>query len=517
MSFNLIEDPNMLVSLVRRYDEVTWIHQLRELIQRWWNIGTIYVDKHNNPIFLSGQPHKMKNRVCAICLTSDKGQSLCQDSIVRAKSELESLEKHGAMLSYTCHLGMTTMVVPIFIEKQYGGMIYTTGFFDQPPSDEQLARLLEQGAGLNPALNNQVLLSTVPVLGSDDLEQLEEMIQLGVTAIVTLYAQLRAKEEEIEALRRRLERRAGFAGLVGSSPTMQEVYNLIEKVASNDCTVLVRGDSGTGKELVAQAIHSLSLRSKGPFVVQNCSAFNDNLLESELFGHVRGAFTGAVNDKKGLFEIAHNGTLFLDEVAEMSQALQAKLLRVLQDQTFWPVGATSPKKSDVRVVAATHRDLEEMISDERFREDLYYRLNVITIGLPPLRERRSDIPALIDHFLKRYKGTTLSNEALRTLCDYDWPGNVRELSNEIERMTVLADGKRTIGADLLSGRIIEKTRSRAGHQLPEGSLKEAIGELEARMIGSALSNCDGNRSKAARMLGIARSNLITKIKSYGLE
>jgi transcriptional regulator with PAS, ATPase and Fis domain len=313
---------------------------------------------------------------------------------------------------------------------------------------------------------------------------------------------------------------------VGSSSVMQEVYNLVDRVAEQDCTVLVRGASGTGKELITRAIHRQSHRCEGPFVVQNCSAFNDNLLESELFGHVRGAFTGAVSDKKGLFEIAHKGTLFLDEVAEMSGALQAKLLRVLQDQTFWPVGATTPKKSDVRIVGATHRDLESMVEEERFREDLYYRLNVVAIDLPPLKDRRSDIPLLVRHFLKlrekaaKSKGLRVTADAMRVLTDHDWPGNVRELANEIERMVVLSAGNIELGVDHVSPRVRGAVAASAPvveTQLPAGGLREAMDRLEAGMIRSALTECAGNRSHAAKRLGIARSNLINKIKSYGIS
>jgi transcriptional regulator with PAS, ATPase and Fis domain len=506
----------VLISLVRRYDEVPWLRETRELIRRWWRIGTIYVDKDNHPIFLSGQPHKLHNRVCAICLASQQGQAHCRESMARAQKEMIDLDQ-GSLLSFGCHLGMATVTVPIIIEGgRHGGMIYTTGFYDHPPTAEQRDRLVDRGSRINPALSNEEVLSTVPVLTTQDLSRLEDMVRLGITAIVTLFAQLQAKEEEIALLRRQLEQREGFAGLVGSSSVMQEVYRLVEKVAANDCTVLVRGGSGTGKELVAQAIHSQSHRGGGPFVVQNCSAFNANLLESELFGHVRGAFTGAVSDKKGLFEIADGGSLFLDEVAEMSAALQAKLLRVLQDQTFWPVGATNPRKSDVRIVAATHRDLEQMVREERFREDLYYRLNVISIDLPPLKERRTDIPSLIEHFLRNHRGTRISREALRMLSDYDWPGNVRELANEIERMTVLASGSPTLEPELISARIADKTSAQGG-PVPRGTLKEAMGALEAQMIGAALKQCNNNRSQAARLLGIARSNLIVKIKAYGLS
>jgi two-component system response regulator HupR/HoxA len=511
-------DGEMLASVVRGYEEVPWLRQMRELIRRWWGVEGLYVDRTGQPVYLSGQPHKLKNRVCAVCLASDRGRALCQESMAQGNAEAAQLGRSSSLLTYNCHLGLGTMVMPVVIEDRHRGMVYTTGFFDHPPTRAEREQVVSLGGRINPALGNEEILASVPTLGPEDLTQLDDILQLGVWAIVSLYSEIRSKEEEIATLRQRLQERGGFAGIVGASSSMQEVYHLVDRVAGNDATVLVRGESGTGKELVARAIHGRSHRSEGPFVVQNCSAFNDNLLESELFGHVRGAFTGAVSDKKGLFEIANNGTLFLDEVAEMSQALQAKLLRVLQDQTFWPVGATTPKKSDVRIVAATHRDLEAMVADERFREDLYYRINVISIALPPLRERRNDIPPLVQHFLKRHGGgSRLSRDALRVLSDYDWPGNVRELANEIERMTVLADGQQELGVDLISSRVRGTASIRSEGDVPKGTMREAIEDLEARMIRSALGQCNGNRSHAAKLLGIARSNLLVKIKSYGID
>jgi len=506
----------MLQSIVRSYEQVPWLRQMRELIRRWWGIEAIYVDKTDTPAFMAGQPNRLRNRICAICLSSDRGARLCQDSMAKAQAEAVRQGRPAGLLSYHCHLGMATMVAPVVIEKRHSGMIYTTGFWDHELSRVERASLLDLGTRINPALGNEELLGSVPVLASEELEHVDDILQLGAWAIVSLFDEMRAKEEEIAALRERLQARKGFAGLIGASSVMQEVYHLVDRVASNDCTVLVRGESGTGKELVARAIHHRSHRAEGPFVVQNCSAFNDNLLESELFGHVRGAFTGAVNDKKGLFEIASGGTLFLDEVAEMSPALQAKLLRVLQDQTFWPVGATTPKTGDVRIVAATHRDLEEMVKLERFREDLYYRLNVISINLPPLRERRSDIALLVQHFLDQHgEGIKLTGEAMRLLTDHDWPGNVRELANEIERMMVLADGRRDLGADLVSARMRGAGNGDGDDGgVPLGTMREAMEQLEARMIRAALVECEGNRVHAARKLGIARSNLISKIKAY---
>ncbi len=489
---------------------------MREIIRRWWKIDAIYIDKENQPIFMSGQPEEVPNRVCAACLSDPSVRSRCLTSMAQAHQETQRPGFTKGTVYHGCHLGMANMMAPIQISDHPGGMIYTTGFFNQPLTPSEQEAFLRQGAALSPKLGVRENLDTIPILPQDKREHLADILSLGQSAVVTLFAELRAKEAEIEELRQRLKERQGFSGLVGSSAAMQEVYRLVERVAVNDCTVLIRGESGTGKELVAGAVHSLSARARGPFVVQNCSAFNDNLLESELFGHVKGAFTGAVNNKQGLFELAGGGTLFLDEVAEMSPALQAKLLRVLQDFTFWPVGATSPKKSDVRIVAATHRDLEQMIQEGHFREDLYYRLNVISIIMPPLRERKGDIPALVDHFLKQRGDEKIAPEALRLLCQYDWPGNVRELANEIERMKVLYDGKGALDQGIISARILKQSRKTPVPNL-KGTLREALGDLEANMIRTALTMHQGNRSHTAKALGIARSNLIAKIKTYSIE
>ncbi len=338
-----------------------------------------------------------------------------------------------------------------------------------------------------------------------------------------LYRELEQERESNQALRIELGARYSFDHILGNSASMREVFSLIHKVKDAVVPVLITGESGTGKELVARAVHCNGARSKGPFVVQNCSAFQENLLESELFGHVRGAFTGANRDKAGLFEAADGGTFFLDELGEMSPALQVKLLRVLQDGTFIPVGATRAKKVDVRIIAATNRNLREMVRRGTFREDLFYRLNVVNIVIPPLRERRLDIPLLVEHFLAEAGAgqgarKTLSSEALRALCEYDWPGNVRELQNEVERAVLLSASEEKIQLSDLSPHIAggQKEASEQAGRV-EGSLKEAVANLERNLILAALERHDWNKSEVARDLGISRSNLIAKVSAYGLE
>ncbi|MDX2092931.1 MAG: sigma 54-interacting transcriptional regulator [Kofleriaceae bacterium] len=316
-------------------------------------------------------------------------------------------------------------------------------------------------------------------------------------------------------------RRTSYHGIIGGAPIMQELYVLLGRVSPSDSTVLIQGENGTGKELVARAIHEGSERRDRKFVVTNCSAFNDNLLDSELFGHKRGAFTGAVADKPGLFEIADAGTFFLDEIGDMSPALQVKVLRVLQDGTFNRVGDTETRSVDVRIIAATNRDLRAMVAAGQFREDLFYRIHVLNVTLPALRERREDIPLLIEHFLARHRRTRtkrLAPECSGRMAVYPWPGNVRELENEIERLVVLSGDEPMIGAELLSPRIRQWVPSEADAvEVEPDSLPAAIEALERRMIGAAMRRHGGNKTRAAEELKVSRRNLIRLVQKYELE
>ncbi len=312
--------------------------------------------------------------------------------------------------------------------------------------------------------------------------------------------------------------RRRYPELIGKSRAMRDLRQVLDRVVGSDSTVLISGENGTGKEVLARAIHRHSSRGAQVFLAQNCSALNDNLLDSELFGHKRGAFTVAVADQGGLFDAADGGTLFLDEIGEMSTSLQVKILRVLQEGTFKRFGDTQPRSVDARILAATNRDLGKMVADGNFREDLYYRVNVIGMTVPPLRERRDDIPLLIEHFLQRAavrqrrRMKRLSARCLTRLSAYSWPGNVRELENEIERLVVLTGEAEEIDTELLSARIVAPPRAQAR----PASLVEAVDTVERELILAALVRHRWNKSHAARDLGISRRNLIRKVARYSL-
>ncbi|GAB4272088.1 MAG: sigma-54 dependent transcriptional regulator [Candidatus Rifleibacteriota bacterium] len=334
--------------------------------------------------------------------------------------------------------------------------------------------------------------------------------------------------QENQLLKERLNERTGLASIIGASEGMQSVYDLIERVGPADVTVLITGESGTGKELVANAIHSLSPRKNNPFVRVNCAALPENLIESELFGYERGAFSGAVNRKLGKFEVANSGTIFLDEIGEMTPATQTKILRILQEKEFERLGGNHPIKVDTRVIAATNRDLQQEIIDGTFREDLFYRLNVINIHLPPLRERLSDIPLLVDVFARKFcekfgkKFKSFSDDFMGRLMQYSWPGNVRELQNLIERVIILEDESLFQNS---SNRFSMRSRLENEQFMEEGLMamkyKEAkdvlLKTFEKKYFESLLEKAGGNMSEAARIAGMHRKNLYTKLKELDIK
>jgi DNA-binding NtrC family response regulator len=323
---------------------------------------------------------------------------------------------------------------------------------------------------------------------------------------------------ENQHLRQQLKTKDEVDTIIGQSESMRNIYELVRRTAPTDSTVLITGESGTGKELVARAIHNYSLREEGEFVTVDCSSLVETLLESELFGHVKGSFTGAIQAKYGSFELANGGTFFFDEIGNLSLDIQAKLLRAIQEKEIKPVGGEKSIKVDVRIIAATNQDLRQAIAKKSFREDLYYRLNVVPIHISPLRERKEDIPQLVNHFLKKYNRkravpvTRVEPETMKLLMSNHWPGNVRELENSIERALILEDGE-----VLLPGSFPWMAGKRQMRTLAGSSKVYSLEELEKQHIGRVLKETDGHRGKAANLLGIDRKTLYQKIKKYGLD
>lgn len=330
--------------------------------------------------------------------------------------------------------------------------------------------------------------------------------------------------QENKILKKQLKAKYGFENIVGTSAGLKNVFDLVQRVADTDSTVLILGESGTGKELVARAIHYNSGRSQRPIVPVNCAAIPENLLESELFGHVKGAFTGAVTTRMGRFEMADGGTLFLDEIGDMSPKLQVKLLRVLQERRFEAVGSNRSVEVDVRIITATNKNLEEGVAEGWFREDLFYRLNVIPIKIPPLRERKDDIPLFVKHFVKKYSeehqapAPEINSAVMEQLMEYAWPGNVRELENLVERMVILHPGQ-TIPPDSLPIRVNQvPEKITTSVQIPEEgiSFKNVVNDFENELILKALEKTSGNKNKAATLLKLNRTTLVEKIKKRQL-
>ena len=352
---------------------------------------------------------------------------------------------------------------------------------------------------------------------NEDIRVLEIVASI-IAQHVILWRHYKKSEQEKENLKLELKGKYSLPNIIGTSDKMQEVFEAVHRVANSKATVLLYGESGTGKELIAKAIHYMSPRTKGPFIRFNCASISEGLLESELFGHEKGAFTGAINARKGRFELACGGTILLDEVGDLPINLQPKILRVLQEKEFERVGGERTIKIDVRLIAATSRNLEELVSKGKFREDLYYRLNVVPLFMPALRERKEDIPYLTEHFLKRFneendKNISISPESLRILIGYSWPGNVRELENTMERLVVMSNGKSIEPSDLpinirlLSSKVV----------LQKDSLKTGIEDMEKSSILHALEETGWVQAKAARVLGITSRQIGYKMKKYDIK
>ncbi|MBK7845176.1 MAG: sigma 54-interacting transcriptional regulator [Bdellovibrionales bacterium] len=507
------------------WDEFEHIHvikKLKQILSSWWNIDLIFTDERGHLRGVDSKGVHFTNPAVSVFLNKESAATNLSETIAKSIEDLRVSENRYSIRKWDT-AGFDIAVVPILIDHDFMGTVVAMGFFKDENSSQRLTEVRERLAvfGAN-GDTIDVALSKLRYVEDQDREHFLELVELVSQEIVTLHLEITTRENRIKELNKELGSRYKYDNVIGKSKPMQSLYSLLDKIKTADSTVLIQGENGTGKELIAKAIHYNSLRKDKAFVIQNCSAFNDNLLESELFGHVKGSFTGAVRDKKGLFEIADKGTFFLDEIGDTSPTMQVKLLRVIQEGTFLPVGGLEHKRVDVRIVAATNRVLRDMVDQGTFREDLFYRLNVINIRVPPLRERKEDIPFLAEFFLNKAQNgemkKTLTKRALEKLYDYAFPGNVRELQNEMERVVVLSGSETKITADMLSPKILEASeKGKIQGARVHGKLKDALEELEREMIREGLRRTGWNKSKLAKELGISRAGLIMKVEKYGLD
>ncbi|MFH1231309.1 MAG: sigma 54-interacting transcriptional regulator [Planctomycetota bacterium] len=458
-----------------------------------------------------------------ILKTTKEGRRRCDELEKQAFAQMAT-----ALKTYicTCHAGLTEVTIPIIIDNKYCGCISLFGgFLLHEPNETEWQQIAERvkETGVDLERLKKAYFEITPI-SKELLEIMVKLLNAFIEEVVKAAIENEEYKKRIGELEKALYEKYQFANIIGKSKPMQDIFHLLEIVTPSDSSVLIQGETGTGKELVARAIHYNSPRKDKPFVTQNCAALSESLLESELFGHIKGAFTGAINDKRGLFEQANYGTLFLDEIGDMSIGMQAKLLRVIENGEIKLVGDEKVTKVDVRIISATNKDLKILMKQDKFREDLYYRLQGFNINLPALRERKEDIFLLISHFLRiiqqdKGKKLEIDNEALRLLTDYDWPGNVRELNSEIIRAATLAE--KIITPNLLSREIKEPIIKPASMEIWKDfkgkGLEEIMYRIEKELIIQTLKESKGSKASASRSLNIPWSTLNSKIKKYDLD
>ncbi|HXH30941.1 MAG TPA: sigma 54-interacting transcriptional regulator [Bacteriovoracaceae bacterium] len=508
--------------------------KLEQIIGGWYGLDIFYADEQGRIQFLTQQQdYPYKSAFFKLQMSQSFGHDWLESDVEKCFERFASSDDHWVEFEsfFPQVFGYSHKVV---VDGEVHGAIFAYPFLKENCTSDDLNRIVnkmvECGVSEEDARSS---VTKAKKFSEKDFSKMRELVGIVADEVSTFHSEISKREARIMDLNSELGNKYRYHNLIGKSKKMQQVYHLLSKVSNSESTILIQGDNGTGKEMVAKAIHYNSTRKDALFMAVNCSAFNDNLLDSELFGHVKGSFTGAIKDKKGVFEVANGGTLFLDEIGDTSPSMQVKLLRILQEGTYMPVGATTPKKVNVRVIAATNKPLKEMIAKGEFREDLYYRINVINVAIPSLKERTEDIPILMDFFIqKRCEEAglplkTFSKKCLEKMLDHSWPGNVRELQNEVERLVVLAGDDRTITPDMLSARILEGGDNGGNHSHSggsflkgvntNGSLKDALEELEILMIREGLKRCGFNKSKLSKELGISRAGLIMKVEKYQLD
>jgi transcriptional regulator with PAS, ATPase and Fis domain len=509
---------------LQNFQSLPLFHQLKKIIEKWWKIQINVTDAQGLLLGVEeGRFFKPCNKVCNYIVDTASGYRNCKESVTDCAKFCT--EKKVNTVS-VCHAGFNTLTVPILDEGVVLGHVFADGFFSLDHAEQQrksLRQYISQNHASAPVSVDKSM-DTIEKLNSNEVGYLQELLVLMIEEIKR-FARTLEQSHALEVENKKLlDLSTQSHGMVAQSLSMQKLIKIASQVAQSDATVLIEGENGVGKEVMAHFIHSNSQRKDKPFVIQNCAAMNDNLLESELFGHVKGSFTGATRDKKGLFELAHLGTLFLDEIGDTSPSMQVKLLRVLQEGTFIPVGGVTQKQVDVRIVAATNKDLKKMVADSTFREDLFYRLNVFSLPLPPLRSRKEDIPVLISRFLSDFQSKTGSSvvkslhpSVIPILETYPWPGNIRELRNEVHRMVLLSQETEILTLEHVSESIQKFATSKKSKPTLSGKYKDLLEEWERGVLTQMLEQEGGNKSRVAVLLDISRATVITKCQKYGID
>jgi transcriptional regulator with PAS, ATPase and Fis domain len=518
---------------------------LRQIFKRSFGVGNFEAmgitpeeyERIRGPLKEPGIPFPF----CEFINGTEEGKRRCtlemKQSVARASST-------GKTDIWTCHAGLTDLSVPFIFHGTYCGRMCTWGglLLDEPNEthwQEIAGRVKDTGVDLERL--KKAYFEIAPI-SKELLEVMLNLMSVVVEEVIKAVVEVEEDKKRISELESALADKYNFDKIIGKSRAMQEIFSLIRRIIPTDSPVLIEGETGTGKELVASTIHYNGPRKDKSFMAINCGGMTETLLESELFGHIKGSFTGAIRDKKGLFEVTDKGTLFLDEIGEMSPSLQVKLLRVLQEGIFLPVGATEPRKADVRIISATNKNLKELVSQGKIREDLYYRINVIKVTLPPLRNRKDDIPLLIDHFLKTFPAAAEKNlpdpsergsvradgqagiqgirtEAMKMLLNYSWPGNIRELQNVLQRAISLA-GSRHITPEDLPEELIKKREILPSidiHRHYEVAKKNILDSFQKEYFSKILVETQGNIREAARQSGISRTALKSLLKKHHLR
>ncbi len=498
------------------------VKQVQNMVYKWWNIdiGIIDIQSLADQSLASLQKYPFKNPLIKNLFQNDLLSKSFVDTLLfyQKKSKLPT-----SLMEKWSQTGLQFLLIPLHVYNQLTGFVVGVGFSTLQSSDPKVQANIKKIWMQNDFSTEwcEKHLSQIPFISPHDKKYFIDCVELIAQEILSVQQEITDKSQIPNI--QKTPNNLSYGQIVGSAPVMLKLFNFLEQIKHSQNTVLIQGENGTGKELIARSIHESSNRKHQAFVVQNCAALNDNLLESELFGHVKGAFTGAYRDKPGLFETAHKGTFFLDEIGDTSQSMQVKLLRVIQDGTFFPVGGVQLKKVDVRIITATNKNLKELVASGKFREDLYYRLNVIHIQAPALRDRKTDIPLLAEFFINRISSQPkmFTKKAMNRLLHYAWPGNVRELQNEAERLAIFSSKNTYIKEEFLS----DKIKNREDNQQLLESLgshsgkimKKAISKLESQLIARYLKEQGWNKTRTAKKLGISRAALVAKVKDYQLE